>query len=239
MASDQTAQILDCLRQVAAHRAARLADPMLATRVAAIKRFQHARFERGYATWLAHPRYGAAASFFLEELYGPGDFTRRDSEFERVIPSIAKLFPRSIVGTVLDLVELHALSESLDSRMAAHIEAADVDWAAYALAWQCTGARNERLRQIDLMLRVGEALDHYTRSRSLRGALALMRAPAKLAGLSALQSFLERGFDTFGSMRGAEVFLQAIARCEGELAEYLFAVQPKTLVGVEPSAATA
>jgi hypothetical protein len=234
MSSDQTEQIIRCLRQVAAHRAARRADAELAKRVEAIKCFQHARFERSYAMWLSHPRYGAAARFFLADLYGPGDFTARDTEFERVVPALVRLFPSSIVNTVIDLVELHALSESLDSRMAMQLEPLALDWPAYASAWQLTGMPDERRRQIDLMLRVGEALDQYTRSTALRRALMLMRQPARLAGLASLQSFLERGFDTFASMRGAKGFLQAIAKCETALAADLFTVNPPTLCQSEP-----
>jgi hypothetical protein len=58
------------------------------------------------------------------------------------------------------------------------------------------------------MLAVGTALDRYTRNPLLRHSLRLMRGPAQAAGLGVLQAFLERGFDTFGEMRGATEFLQ-------------------------------
>jgi hypothetical protein len=38
----------------------------------------------------------------------------------------------------------------------------------------------------------------------------MMRKPARLAGLSALQDFLERGFESFAQMRGAAEFLATI-----------------------------
>jgi hypothetical protein len=50
-----------------------------------------------------------------------------------------------------------------------------------------------------------------------------MRGPAAAAGLGALQGFLERGFDTFRDMSGAEVFLSTIASRERALAARLFA----------------
>ena len=73
------------------------------------------------------------------------------------------------------------------------------------------------------MLGVGGALVGYTRSRWLRHSLRLMRAPAQAAGLGVLQAFLERGFDTFGEMRGAGEFLQTVTQRERELAAHLFA----------------
>ena len=63
--------------------------------------------------------------------------------------------------------------------------------------------RTDRVRQIDLIVEVGKALDRYTRNPWLRHTLRVMRAPAKAAGLSAMQQFLELGFDTFGAIGGA------------------------------------
>jgi len=73
------------------------------------------------------------------------------------------------------------------------------------------------------MLDVGQALDALTRKPLLRHSLRLMRGPAMAAGLSALQRFLETGFDTFRAMRGAEGLLDTIARRERSLAAELFA----------------
>ena len=49
-----------------------------------------------------------------------------------------------------------------------------------------------------------------------------MRGPAQAAGLAALQQFLERGFDTFRSLRGAAGFLQTVAERERAQAMRLF-----------------
>ena len=68
---------------------------------------------------------------------------------------------------------------------------------------------------------VGQALERYTRNRLLRQSLKLMRGPARAAGLGALQSFLEQGFDTFGAMRGATEFLDLVAQRERALARAL------------------
>jgi hypothetical protein len=80
----------------------------------------------------------------------------------------------------------------------------------------------ERERQIALMLLVGTALEGYTRNPLLRHSLRLMRGPAQAAGLGALQSFLERGFDTFRAMRGASEFLGVVSSRERTLAASLF-----------------
>jgi hypothetical protein len=221
--SPEGLSILEHLREVALERQRRALDPVLAQHTQAVKDYQHRRFARSYADLMAMPRYARAARFFLDDLYGPRDFSDRDDQFARVVPGLVRLFPREIVATVQSLAELHALSERLDSKMAALVPALPVDAAHYVLAWQATGHAPERERQIDLMLRVGEALERYTRNPMLRHSLRLMRGPARAAGLAALQSFLETGFDTFREMRGSSDFLRTVSDRERALAAALFA----------------
>jgi hypothetical protein len=214
--------ILQHLRTVEAEREARARDSVLGERVVAVKKYQHARFERSYTDLLSQPRYGAAARFFLNELYGPHDFSERDAQFARVVPGLVRLFPREIVHTVSTLGELHALSETLDSSMARLLDALPVTAARYTAAWKAASPEADRYRQIDLMLSVARALDRYTRNPVLRHSLRLMRVPAKAAGLGRLQTFLESGFDTFRDMRGADEFLNTVTARERALAAALF-----------------
>lgn len=219
--------ILDQLSQVDAERARRAADPALAERVLAVKHYQHQRFQHSYADLLAEARYAKATRFFLEELYGPEDFTRRDAQFKRVVPALVRLFPQEVVLTVQTLGELHALSEVLDTAMGRVIAALPVDLGGYAAAWQAVGRPEERERQIQLMRRVADALDVYTRNPLLRHSLRLMRGPARLAGMAELQGFLETGFDTFREMRGAQQFLDTVVRRERAIAAWLFGIAPQ------------
>ena len=214
--------ILGELRRVAEERRLRAADPALTERVQSVKRYQQRRFELTYADLLSSVRHGAAARFFLDELYGPTDFKQRDAQFERVVPALVRLFPNEIVRTVSTIARLHALSESLDTEMARHLVSPDITAGGYQRAWQRTGRREDRLLQIELTLMVGRALEHYTRNPVIRTTLRLMRAPAEAAGLASLQRFLESGFDAFRKMRGASEFLQKVEARERTLLEVLF-----------------
>lgn len=221
--SPEGKRIIEHLNAVAAERLRRARDPALGAKALAVKRYQHSRFERTYADALASRRYGAAARFFLDDLYGPTDFTRRDQEFARIVPGLVRLFPRELVHTVDSLGELHALSERFDSEMAARLPSPAIEAAAYGAAWREVGRPADREHQIALMLLVGRALERYTRNPVLRHSLRMMRGPATLAGLGTLQGFLERGFDTFRDMGGAHEFLDLIANRERDLAARLFA----------------
>jgi hypothetical protein len=220
--------LLADLRRVEAERRARAADPLLAAAVQRLKAYQQRRFETTYADLLADPRYAAAARFFLDELYGPHDFTRRDAQFARIVPALVRLFPREVVATVQHLAALHALSEELDTQMARGLGERGLDRGVYTALWQAVGQPERRRRQIELMHRVGLDLDAYTRNPLLRHSLRMMRTPARLAGLDALQRFLEAGFDTFRAMHGAQAFLATIVRRETALAERLYAADAVT-----------
>ena len=225
--SAQAQAILELLQQVDAQRALRAADPVLAAHVQAVKHYQHERFQHTYADLLAQARYAGATNFFLEDLYGPEDFTRRDTQFRRVVPALVRLFPHEVVLTVQTLGELHALSEVLDTEMGRIVPTVPVDLRSYIAAWQAVGRPGDRRRQIMLMRRVADALDVYTRNPLLRHSLRLMRGPARLAGLAELQGFLENGFETFRAMHGADEFLDTIVQREEAVADWLFAASAR------------
>ena len=220
--TDVATRILQSLATVDAERRRRAAEPALAAGVVAVKAYQQARFERTHADLFANPRYGRAARFFVDELYGPQDFAQRDAQFSRIVPALVRLFPDDIVETVEALAAVHALSEGLDSAMAAHLGGTAPARASYVRAWQATGEPQGRRRQLELVMRIGQSLDRHTRSLMLRTSLKAMRGPARAAGLGALQSFLEAGFEAFGAMRGAREFLAIVQARETALVERLF-----------------
>ena len=214
--------ILSHLSAVDAERQARLSTPDLDACVADVKKYQQLRFCHTYADMLESKRYGAASRFFLDELYGPTDFTQRDRQFARVVPVLVKLFPQEIVDTVGALAALHALSEMLDTQMGLHLASRPVNRVSYVRAWQATGRAGEREEQIRLTLSVAGQLDRLTRNLLIRNSLQLMRRPARAAGLADLQQFLERGFATFRAMKGAAEFIGTIQLRETRLAAALF-----------------
>jgi hypothetical protein len=205
--------------------------PDIGTAVVRLKRFQARRFAGTYADLLASPAYSAAARFFLEELYSERDYGDRDAQFARIAGAVEKLFPRDVADTAATLARLHALTESLDHGMA-RIEPLDGhdDVAGYVRAWKAIGRRADRQRQLETVVFVGVEMTRLTRLPGLRMMLKMMRGPASAAGMSALQRFLESGFDTFAAVAkqkgGAERFLEIIRQREQHLVDLLFDADP-------------
>ena len=191
-------------------------------RLKEVKRWQSARLARTYADLSRQPRYHDATRFFLEDLYGPKDFSRRDEAMVRILPAMSKLLPKSAVETASLAIELEALSESLDHRVAAALEPGPITEESYAQANRSACAREDRLRQIELIQSVGERLDELVRKPLVLKTLQLMRQPARAAGLADLQDFLERGFCAFRAMRGAREFLAALRERETTIVNEMF-----------------
>lgn len=222
---DLESVILGELRLVEAERARRALSPGLAYRVEMLKDYQQRRFAKTYPDLLGSDRYGAAARFFLDELYGPRDFTGRDRQFARIVPTLVKLFPVEVVRTVERLARLHSLSEQLDTAMAASAFEDMTAWRGgeYVRAWREVGRPEDRRRQVAWTIEVGRSLDHLVTKPLLGRSLRLMRGPAQLAGMGELQRFLETGFEAFRGMRGAAGFLRVVAEREEHLLKALFA----------------
>ncbi len=200
-------------------------------RLAELKAWQAARLARTYADLAADPRYAKATAFFLGDLYGAKDFSGRDEAMLRIYPVMVRTLPMGAVETAALAIEVDALSEDLDRRVAAALDAGPIDESTYAQAYRKAGTRAERARQIELIDEVGRRLDMLVVKPLVYATLKLMRQPARLAGLQDLQTFLERGFEAFRHMGGAEEFLATIGGRETQILSRLFSGHPSPFSG--------
>lgn len=199
-------------------------------RLAMLRAWQARRLEASFADVLADPQMHAAGRFFLSDLYADRDFSARDRDVDRIMPVMVHLLPESLLRAARDAIELHALSHALDLRL---VDAMDrrrlerLDESRYGEVYREAGLPRLRRRQIALVVAVGRSLDAAVQRHGVHRLLRASRFPARAAGLSELQGFLERGFDAFARLGGAGPFLQRVARGEGEVSRRLFAGHPR------------
>jgi hypothetical protein len=197
-----------------------------------VRRWQAERLGASFEGFMDDPKRQPAAEFFLTDLYGDRDFSRRDSDIARVAPMMLRLMPQSLVETLLDAIELGALSHAFDLRMAEALQRLapqrkTLDDALYARAYRDVGLPRLRAHQIDLIVVAGYGLGHALRSRGVATLLAMLRGPARAAGFGELQTFLERGFGAYGQLDDVADFIADIERSEREVMRRLFASHPK------------
>jgi hypothetical protein len=218
------AALVDVLAHVQRFHAARAADPALATALARLADWQSRRLAQTYADLAADPRYRDAIAFFRQDLYGDEEMARRDADVARVVPIMVRTLPENVIATIAQAMQLNLLSHELDRRVVACLPRdAPITVERYCDAYRCANDVDARRRQIALIVEIGRALDGFVRKPLVRGALAMMRGPARLAGFATLHDFLERGFAAFRGMRGAERFLEIVQSRETMLLEAILA----------------
>ena len=202
----------------------RVASAPLASALDRIAQFQARRLDATYRDLARDSRYQDAIAFFRSDLYGPGDFSRRDTDLARVAPMMQRLLPSRVIATVTMAVQLSALSQELDRALLVKLGPDTLlSVAAYCIAYRACANRDVRAQQIALIGSVGRGLDRYVHAPLLRRTLAAMRVPARAAGLTTLQRFLERGVAGFARMGGASQFLETIDTRETALMNAIFA----------------
>jgi hypothetical protein len=207
------------LRQAAFDAPAKVRDAL-----ASVRSVQVQRFHFTYADFLASPRHGQAARFFLNELYGSHDYRQRDAQFARIAGAIERLFPAKVMALAVQLAEVHALTETLDWQLAQAWSAlpgalqatAEETAGRYLTCWRQVGRPADRERQLQAVMALGQQLAEVVRIPGLRVALRLMRKPAHAAGLAVLQEVLENGFDSFTSMGQPDGFLREVHTRESD-----------------------
>jgi hypothetical protein len=219
----------DLQRRLACHQA--LHDPVREPRnrlrwLPEVRRWQAARLEASFRRFLDDPRRAPAARFFLTDVYGDHDFTRRDADIARVIPAMQRLLPASLLETVADGIALGSLTHALDLRMSEALgefapTGRRLDESRYAQAYRQVGKPHLRAKQIALIDEVGRGLGAALRLPGIGVLLRVSRGPAHAAGLAELQGFLERGVAAFRQLGDVDAFLDDIARSEHRYADRL------------------
>jgi hypothetical protein len=201
-----------------------------------LSHWQTQRLLATYADLAQNPRYRLAIDFFLEDLYGTKDFSKRDHGAATLSAIMVRVIPSHAVYTAALGMELNALSHELDHHLLkVLLEELGVKECiteeVYAEAYRRCDNYTKRKHQIELIKEIGDDIDALVAKHSLSilTALSLSRLPSYLVGLGELHEFLERGFIAFRQMQGAEYFLNTILERETKILDRIYAKHPYPL----------
>lgn len=232
MRDKHASRLLEQIQRGKAQRLKQEADAELASGILLLRKWQSDRLSATYEDLLANKRYQPAAAFFLDDLYGPNDFSRRDDDIERLFATIVKVLPDYLIHTAACAAELNALTAELDfALMGVLVEALHVGeamtHATYAEAYRRCDNYDLRKYQIGLVRMMGEDLNAIVFKPAIYNTVRMLKIPARLAGFSALQDFLERGFKAFHHMQGADEFLEIIVMRETRILDRIYNSLPQ------------
>jgi len=231
MQDEHAAMLLKHIQRGKALRLKHEADAALASKMPLLRKWQSDRLSATYEELLANKRYQPATAFFLSDLYGPNDFSQRDRDIERLFSTLVRLLPDYLIQIAANAAELNALSAELDFELlGVLVGELDVTEAitqeVYAEAYRRCDNYDLRKHQIALLKRLGEDLDAIVFKPLVYNTVRMLKIPALLAGFSALQNFLERGFNAFHHMQGADEFLGTIVTRETQILDRIYASHP-------------
>lgn len=194
-------------------------------RLKELRAWQAARLARTYADLQADPQYRAPVEFFLREVYGPQDFAKRDRDLTRAWRYLKRALPGDAFDALERAIELQVLTTELDHAMIEALAPGPISKQTYEIAYQAVGRRAARLRQIDLVVAIGEDLMRIVRRSWIALTLRAAHAPAHATGLAALQGFLENGFTAFREMRDPQKLLRVVREREMRLMDAMLLVK--------------
>lgn len=197
----------------------------LADNIRDLQAWQCKRLIASHQDMWRNPRFRPAMQFFVDELYGPKDFSQRDADIARMVPKMAKFLPDKALASLNTALHLNTLSFELDFDLARQLGGEDVNRESYALAYAGCENHDARIQQLQFIRELGLALSDVVGIRGISTLLTLARRPAKLAGVLSLHEFLEAGYTAFRKLGRVEDFIDPIVTQEIALCEALFNAQ--------------
>jgi hypothetical protein len=193
----------------------------------ALQALQSARLRRDLADLAAETQYKSIGEFFFEEMYGPRDFTARDTQAQRV-HHFVHLTPGLSIHDVEPVLTLLELTNKLDDEIVAVLvemgAPLDFDEAVYERAYRLADNYAERVTQIELVVTALGNVHRLGRKKLLGLALNGSQALAFAAGMGDIHRFLRLGYVAIQPVRDIARLLTTIATRERARLDRIYAV---------------
>ena len=157
----------------------------------------------------------AAVDFVVSDLTGIG-ISERDHDLARVVPAMVTMLPDKALQTIAVAMELNSRILTINLSICRELfgnlpPASKISERNYCLACRNVSRLDEFLELVELTRQVGQSLNHVVKLPMIGMILRAMRTPARLAGFSSLQEFLETGYHTFRAIKDVDQFLDDIS----------------------------
>ncbi|MEP1447414.1 MAG: hypothetical protein ABJK37_15020 [Paraglaciecola sp.] len=218
--SDSTKQIIRHLHGISTMQ--EIAEKAgLMPNIRAVQAWQCKRLLTSHQHMYQQKRFKPAVEFFINELYGPNDFSQRDQDIARIIPKMSRFLPESALQSLASALHLNTLSFELDFDLAKELVGTEVNRDTYATAYVNCNNHATRQQQIDYIRTLGTDLADVVKMKGISSLLFISRKPAKVAGVLALHEFLEKGFKSFKNIGNVNDFITPVINKEHQIMQQL------------------
>jgi hypothetical protein len=192
----------------------------------ALQAFQRRRIDETYPDLKKNDEYRELGHFFFEEIYGPEDYSFRDTSIRKLHSTLRGKVHKGIIAAVDRVLELQELSEDLDDRMTAEMIENGVGpvltMEDYRKLYRSLDNLNQRLYQIDLTGEVTRDFFRLSHMWSVGISLKAARSAAHLIGLGRIMDFIHKGFTAFQTISDIDPFIDVVRRRERAFARDIF-----------------
>lgn len=196
-----------------------------------LRSWQADRLKATYADLVADPQYRSATLFLLNDIYDPHDYGSREGDIERLHDFLSNVLPDSTLRILDDAIELYRLTNTLDIKLLRTLVddlgmQEDLDAALYAEGYRVCDNYDERLHEIESIIKLLDEVVEGSRNPVAGIALRLARKPAYAAGWGELFDFLERGYAATKSLPETSAFTTIIQERETRILDQIYAGDP-------------
>jgi len=193
---------------------AKSAAPSFVEMKALLQKHQIALLSETYRDLTEDSRWKRLSEFFLTDVYLVGDGSSRNESFMKLSRQFERLLDSSFRQGLGALIELHQLSEKLDDKVSRMLMTMGVGYtlelADYERAYRYVDNYDERIRQLDYIDQTLSFVHQMASRRWMGFVIGTMQATARIAGVSAMVDFLDRGYSAFRSVPDITVFRTTI-----------------------------
>jgi hypothetical protein len=189
--------------------------------IRAVQAWQCKRLLVSHQDMYQQKRFKPAVGFFINELYGPNDFSQRDQDIARIVPKMSKFLPEKALQSLASALYLNTLSFELDFDLAKQLLNTEINRDTYAKAYISSDNIANRQKQIDYIRTLGNDLAEVVKMKGISSLLFISRKPAKMAGVLALHEFLDKGFKSFKNLGNVEDFITPVVNKEHQIMQQL------------------
>lgn len=179
----------------------------------ALQVFQSRRLRRDHHDLVVDPQYYALGEFIFTEIYGPRDFSARDSQARSLRPFL-RLIPGLGMRDIAELFALLELSSELDDALAETLiqlgASLDFNEDLYEHAYRLVDNYPQRLRQLDLAYAVLCNMHRLAHHPLIGPPLHHTGGIAAAMGLGDIHRFLCLGHRVFQPVRDIRRFVRTL-----------------------------
>lgn len=183
-----------------------------------LQKFQSNRINSTYADLKENPEYAKIGTFFFEKLYGPEDFSFRDTSIKKLHNILDGAVYKGMVTAVTLVIELHELSDALDNimvqKMIENRIGPDINMEQYQDIYRQLDNYDQRVYQIKLSVRVNEAFHRLSKMWIVGVSLKTVRTAAHLVGMGKIMDFIHEGYVGFRTINDIRFFVDTIEKRE-------------------------